>query len=294
MPVYCTCIKLQVIHTVFIKNFTSGDTKALLFIIIFYEKTKLIFLSCCRVRFLSRRIINPLEEYFLKKILYVTKYPLFFRLLLHHHRRRHDHHHYHHHNSAFGNHYHHSALGNRYYGPCTVTVDYRDLFTWYILWLEQRKWTLFCGILLISLILSLLFSGYSIDSILDATTSKDGALSVPIPLPVYIRTRSPSGSETFGKAKKCRRSRTVFTDLQLMALERRFEAQKYLSTPDRIEVAEGLGLTQLQVKTWYQNRRMKWKKQVILFNQLVAKLGCVHKNSMLLHFYFIIMLLSLI
>ncbi|KAH3716872.1 hypothetical protein DPMN_059603 [Dreissena polymorpha] len=47
-----------------------------------------------------------------------------------------------------------------------------------------------------------------------------------------------------------------------MALEKRFETQKYLSTPDRIEVAEALGLTQLQVKTWYQNRRMKWKKQV--------------------------------
>ena len=54
----------------------------------------------------------------------------------------------------------------------------------------------------------------------------------------------------------------MFTDLQLMALEKRFESQKYLSTPDRIDVAEALGLSQLQVKTWYQNRRMKWKKQV--------------------------------
>jgi len=50
--------------------------------------------------------------------------------------------------------------------------------------------------------------------------------------------------------------------LQLAALEKRFECQKYLSTPDRMELAEALGLTQLQVKTWYQNRRMKWKKQV--------------------------------
>ena len=50
--------------------------------------------------------------------------------------------------------------------------------------------------------------------------------------------------------------------MQLMGLEKRFETQKYLSTPDRIDVAETLGLTQLQVKTWYQNRRMKWKKQV--------------------------------
>jgi hypothetical protein len=46
-------------------------------------------------------------------------------------------------------------------------------------------------------------------------------------------------------------------------LEKRFENQKYLSTPDRIQLAESLGLSQLQVKTWYQNRRMKWKKKVL-------------------------------
>ncbi|CAG5120909.1 unnamed protein product, partial [Candidula unifasciata] len=85
--------------------------------------------------------------------------------------------------------------------------------------------------------------------------------SLPIPLPVYIRTRSPSGSESFVKPKKCRRSRTVFTELQLLGLEKRFEGQKYLSTPDRLDLAESLGLSQIQVKTWYQNRRMKWKKQ---------------------------------
>ena len=47
-----------------------------------------------------------------------------------------------------------------------------------------------------------------------------------------------------------------------MGLEKKFETQKYLSTPDRIDIADRLGLSQLQVKTWYQNRRMKWKKQV--------------------------------
>ena len=49
---------------------------------------------------------------------------------------------------------------------------------------------------------------------------------------------------------------------QLVGLERRFNTQKYLSTTDRIELARSLALTQMQVKTWYQNRRMKWKKQV--------------------------------
>lgn len=54
------------------------------------------------------------------------------------------------------------------------------------------------------------------------------------------------------KRRKMRRNRTVFTELQLMGLERRFDSQKYLSTPDRADLARVLGLTQLQVKTWYQ------------------------------------------
>uniref|UniRef100_A0A8C6SXP2 BARX homeobox 2 n=1 Tax=Neogobius melanostomus TaxID=47308 RepID=A0A8C6SXP2_9GOBI len=67
------------------------------------------------------------------------------------------------------------------------------------------------------------------------------------------------------RLKKPRRSRTIFTELQLMGLEKKFQKQKYLSTPDRLDLAQSLGLTQLQVKTWYQNRRMKWKKMVRTF-----------------------------
>ncbi|CAG5105307.1 Oidioi.mRNA.OKI2018_I69.chr1.g2011.t1.cds [Oikopleura dioica] len=63
------------------------------------------------------------------------------------------------------------------------------------------------------------------------------------------------------RVRKCRRSRTVFTEGQLLRLEREFDTKKYLSTSDRVGLAAELGLTQLQVKTWYQNRRMKWKKQ---------------------------------
>ncbi|XP_028930450.1 homeobox protein BarH-like 2 [Ornithorhynchus anatinus] len=65
------------------------------------------------------------------------------------------------------------------------------------------------------------------------------------------------------RLKKPRRSRTIFTEVQLMGLEKKFQKQKYLSTPDRLDLAQSLGLTQLQVKTWYQNRRMKWKKMVL-------------------------------
>ncbi|XP_061544438.1 homeobox protein BarH-like 1 [Phycodurus eques] len=92
------------------------------------------------------------------------------------------------------------------------------------------------------------------------------AASAPAPnfmLDLHLRGKLERAPDGTGKSKKGRRSRTVFTELQLMGLEKRFEKQKYLSTPDRIDLAESLGLSQLQVKTWYQNRRMKWKKMVL-------------------------------
>ncbi|XP_064623488.1 H2.0-like homeobox protein [Lineus longissimus] len=54
-------------------------------------------------------------------------------------------------------------------------------------------------------------------------------------------------------------SRTVFSTLQRKGLERRFKVQKYVSKPDRRQLAAMLGLSDAQVKVWFQNRRMKWR-----------------------------------
>ncbi|XP_068173896.1 homeobox protein BarH-like 2 [Antennarius striatus] len=89
-----------------------------------------------------------------------------------------------------------------------------------------------------------------------------GSEPSPSQTPLSISSESDTERST-PRLKKPRRSRTIFTEVQLMGLEKKFQKQKYLSTPDRLDLAQSLGLTQLQVKTWYQNRRMKWKKMVL-------------------------------
>nr|XP_037270338.1 homeobox protein B-H1-like [Rhipicephalus microplus] len=69
--------------------------------------------------------------------------------------------------------------------------------------------------------------------------------------------------------KKPRKARTAFTEQQLKTLEKSFERQKYLSVQDRMELAAKLNLTDTQVKTWYQNRRTKWKRQAMVNIELL-------------------------
>ncbi|CAF1341354.1 unnamed protein product [Adineta ricciae] len=59
---------------------------------------------------------------------------------------------------------------------------------------------------------------------------------------------------------KSRRPRTAFTSQQLLELEKQFRENKYLSKPKRFEVATSLMLSETQIKIWFQNRRMKWKR----------------------------------
>ncbi|KAL7041757.1 hypothetical protein ACKWTF_000879 [Chironomus riparius] len=51
-----------------------------------------------------------------------------------------------------------------------------------------------------------------------------------------------------------------FTPQQTQNLERRFANHKYLSPEDRRKLALELSLSDRQVKTWFQNRRAKWRR----------------------------------
>ena len=58
-----------------------------------------------------------------------------------------------------------------------------------------------------------------------------------------------------------KKARSLFSVEQVYALEQCFRRQKYLGSKERLELAQALNMSETQVKTWFQNRRMKMKRK---------------------------------
>ncbi|XP_055464698.1 homeobox protein Nkx-2.8 [Psammomys obesus] len=74
------------------------------------------------------------------------------------------------------------------------------------------------------------------------------------------RLPSPGPASPGSDAERRRKRRVLFSKAQTLELERRFRQQRYLSAPEREQLARLLRLTPTQVKIWFQNHRYKLKR----------------------------------
>ncbi|XP_077310001.1 homeobox protein vex1-like [Lithobates pipiens] len=102
----------------------------------------------------------------------------------------------------------------------------------------------------------------------DGTTSrkvlKDVSLYRPNPTTEKhqdLDTDSAKSPGSLSEEEATSRPRTKFTKEQLQELEKSFEEHKYIGSNEKRRLSKVMKLSETQIKTWFQNRRMKFKRQ---------------------------------
>ncbi|XP_063791726.1 homeobox protein CDX-4-like [Pseudophryne corroboree] len=82
----------------------------------------------------------------------------------------------------------------------------------------------------------------------------------------YDWVRKTIHTNQAGKTRTKEKYRVVYTDHQRLELEKEFISNRYITIRRKSEIALSLGLSDRQVKIWFQNRRAKERK-------LIKKIG---------------------
>ncbi|XP_011674857.2 H2.0-like homeobox protein isoform X2 [Strongylocentrotus purpuratus] len=111
-------------------------------------------------------------------------------------------------------------------------------------------------------------SSSSVAPSLASTSSSDDQTQAAMAMTSLSLTQSTSVNGVKPKRSRSRgglgKKRTSFTRNQVYGMERRFDQQRYLTSVERKEFSNSIGLDDHHVKIWFQNRRSKLKKQAVV------------------------------